>query len=159
MLHPRGFTLVELIVVIIVIAILATVATLGIGKYLLDGRDNQRAANATIIAEALEKYYDRMGEYPGCPVLTSSGASLRNSTLKGVDENAFVTPNAPDGTTNSIQCTNITNANGPDIFSFTGDSSNACLNGYTCRNWTLKYILEGSEGIAQIQSRRSATSP
>ena len=66
MINRRGFTLVELIVVIVVIAILATLATLGFNRYLEDGRDNRRTANATTIAEALEKYYDKNGEYPSC---------------------------------------------------------------------------------------------
>ncbi len=44
---PRGFTLVEVMVVIVIIAILATVVTLGLNGYMAQGRDSQRSSDIT----------------------------------------------------------------------------------------------------------------
>lgn len=48
---------------IAVIGILATITVVGFGRYQADGRDTQRASDASIIVEHLEKYYRANGEY------------------------------------------------------------------------------------------------
>ena len=60
--YPRGFTLVEVLVVVVIIAILATIVTLGLNGYMAQGRDSQRSSDLTTVSEALEKYYDMNGE-------------------------------------------------------------------------------------------------
>src|ERR1700761_8180433 len=99
----RGFTIVELLVVIAVIGILTTITIVGYNRYQQNSRDTQRAAKATVIAEALEKYYDANGEYPSCSQLTASGVTT-SGVLQGVEANALVTPTASSSTTNSITC-------------------------------------------------------
>jgi prepilin-type N-terminal cleavage/methylation domain-containing protein len=59
-----GFTIVELAVAVVIIAILAVIATFSLTKVQEESRDAKRASQATVISEALEKYYDKNGEYP-----------------------------------------------------------------------------------------------
>src|SRR5690349_17112284 len=104
MTNRRGFTLVELIVVIVVIAILATVAIIGLDRYAQDGRDTRRSSNVTAISEALEKYYDKNGEYPSCAALSATGSTVVTTTLKGLDASALLVPEAGTAIDNSIEC-------------------------------------------------------
>lgn len=155
MINRRGFTLVELVVVIAVIAILATVATLGLNKYLEDGRDSRRSANVTTISEALEKYYDKNGEYPSCTAISGAAADVANNVLSGIDQSALVVPNAGSGTTNSIQCGTTLTASGTDFIEYVGDGSPDCLNNGSCLSYTLRYRKEAENTVAQVESRRT----
>lgn len=158
MINRRGFTLVELIVVIVVIAILATLATLGFNRYLEDGRDNRRTANATTIAEALEKYYDKNGEYPSCAAITAAGSIVTSSTLKGVDQSALLVPDADSSVTNSIRCgTNLTpGGTTNDFIQYVGDGSADCNGSGSCLSYTLRFRSEGDSSVSEITSRRTA---
>ena len=62
--NPKGFTLIELIIVIAILAIIATVAVPRVTGVLKKARDNSNKANITIINNALERYYAENGEYP-----------------------------------------------------------------------------------------------
>lgn len=62
--NPKGFTLIELIIVIAILAIIATVAVPRVTGVLKKARDNSNKANITIIKNALERYYAENGEYP-----------------------------------------------------------------------------------------------
>ena len=150
----RGFTLVELIVVIAVIAILATLATLGVGRYLADGRDSQRAANASTISEALEKYYDQNGEYPSCSAVTAAPGTVSSNTLKGLDESALLVPSPASGTTNSVRCGATLALTGTDFFEYIGDGSPDCASSGSCLTYTIRYRSEGDNQIKEIKSRR-----
>lgn len=156
MINRRGFTLVELVVVIAVIAILATLATLGLNKYLEDGRDAKRSASVTAISEALEKYYDKNGEYPSCTAITGTGASVSANILGGIDQSSLVVPDAGSGTTNSIQCGTVLTTTGTDFIEYVGDGSPDCINNGSCLSYTLRYRKEAESTIAQVQSRRTA---
>lgn len=155
MIRRRGFTLVELVVVIAVIAILATLATLGLSRYLQEGRDNRRASNATVIAEALEKYYDQNGEYPSCSAITGSGSSVVTNVLKGLDQASLLAPGASSTTTNSIQCGTTLTVSGPDFYQYAGDGSTDCNGSGSCLSFTLYYKDEVDGQIKQISSRRT----
>ncbi len=152
----KGFTLIELVVIIVVIAILATIATLGLNKYLEDGRDSRRTANVTTISEALEKYYDKNGEYPGCSTLTSDAGVVSQTVLPGIDQSALVVPDADAAVKNSISCNDIA-ATTEDIYQYKGDGSTTCSTGSSCLSYTLRYREEASDSIKEIQSRRSAS--
>ena len=159
MINRRGFTLVEVIVIIIVIAILATITTLGLNRYLEDGRDNRRNANVTAISEALEKYYDQKGEYPSCAAITAAGNTVATNTLKGLDESALLVPEASTGTTNSIRCgTNLT-AGGTDgdFIEYVGDGSATCTGTGSCLSYTLRYRSESNNTVVELNSRRTAS--
>ena len=157
--NARGFTIIELLVVIAVIGILTAISVFSFSKYQANARDSQRSAKATVIAEALEKYYDHNGEYPSCNQITQSATIIRTSVLPGIDPLALLTPKSATGDTNSIKCIDITGANGePDVFAYVGDGSTTCSTGTgtgaACLQWTLKYHEEGSGNIISIQSRR-----
>ncbi len=61
---PKGFTLIELIVVITIIAVLSTIALFGIGKVQASARDVKRASIMNGIRTALERYYADNQKYP-----------------------------------------------------------------------------------------------
>lgn len=144
----KGFTLVELVVVVVVLAILATIGVIAYQLIINDARDSDRASKATQLAESLEKYYQRNGEYPACSQLTGSPESVV-SVLTGLDKNALIAPGAVAGTTNSITCSDLTSTTGPDVFSYTGNAS----------NWTLKYKSEGKNQVVSVASRAVAPPP
>lgn len=59
-----GFTLVELVVTVAVIGILLTIITIASVKLQQQSRDSEREGDVMAIMSALEKYYDKNGEYP-----------------------------------------------------------------------------------------------
>ena len=159
-LPARGFTLVELIIVIAVIAILVTVGTISFTSYLADGRDSQRTSKATVLAEALEKYYDLNGEYPSCAVLSGDVTQITQSVLTGLDQSTFIAPQANSGVSNSISCTNITGVvSDPDVFAYMTDDSTECVSGNSCLEWVLRYRNEGDKSVSELKSRRSKANP
>ncbi len=153
----RGFTIVELLVVISIIGILATITFMGFGRYQADTRDSARSGQATILAESLEKYYEQNGEYPGCPALTGTATTVTTSVLPGVEPQTLLTPQAPSGTTNSIQCADLTNISQPDTFAYVGDNSSTCLSGQACLTFQLKYKDEATGQIITINSRHNTS--
>ena len=154
--NVRGFTIIELLVVIAIIGILTAISIFSFAKYQANARDSQRSAKATVITEALEKYYDHNGEYPSCSNLTQAATTVDTTVLLGIGPNTLLTPKNAAGDTNSIKCRDLTGAAGEaDIFAYVGDGSNACANGAACLKWTLKYKEETSGQIKITQSRRN----
>ena len=156
--NPAGFTLVELIIVIVVIGILASITIVGFGRFQTEATDARRASSATSIAEAIEKYYDTNGEYPGCQAMKA--ADITNTTLRGLEASTVLVPKAQAGTASSIKCGNegnILDIDGADFFEYTGDDSTDCNTGASCLGFNLRYKEEGSESVKSIASRRHAT--
>jgi type II secretory pathway pseudopilin PulG len=150
--------MVEILVVIAIIGILATITFMGFGRYQADTRDSARSNQATILTEALEKYYEQNGEYPSCSALTNANAAtVTTSVLPGVQPQTLVTPQAPSGTTNSIQCTDLTSTSQPDFFAYVGDTSSTCLGSGDCLIFQLKYVQESTGQIVTINSRHKTT--
>ncbi len=151
----NGFTIVEVLVVIAIIGILATFGFSSFTRYQASTRDTQRLSKTTILAEALEKYYDQNGEYPGCLDIVKDSAIVTTTILPGLSVNILLTPNSASGDTNSIKCTDLTGDSGEaDIFAYVGDGSVACSSGSACLGWTLKYKDEITGTIKSMTSRR-----
>ncbi len=155
---PKGFTLVELVVVIAVIGILAGISIVGFSRYQADTRDARRSSSVISITEALEKYYDVNGEYPSCSALSATGTNVSQATLKGINQSTLIAPQASSSDTNSIKCTSsgsILTSSGIDFFEYQGDGSPDCNGSGSCLQFTLKYKDEGSGTIKTISSRRN----
>jgi type IV pilus assembly protein PilA len=61
--HPRGFTLVELLVVVVMVAVLATVAVFGVRKYILAAKSSEAYTMVASIQAAEEAYKDETFVY------------------------------------------------------------------------------------------------
>jgi prepilin-type N-terminal cleavage/methylation domain-containing protein len=152
-----GFTLVELIVVVSVIGILAAVTVVGFSRYQADARDARRATSVTTISEALEKYYDENGEYPGCTLIEQDASIITTEVLPGLQATTLVAPQTTSSQTNAIQCGETLTINGDDFFEYTGDGSADCLSGDSCLSYSLKYKDEASGTIQSLDSRRQTS--
>ena len=64
MKQQKGFTIVEIAVVIVVIALIATITIVAFSQVQKQSRDKKREADVLAFQTALEKYYDKNGEYP-----------------------------------------------------------------------------------------------
>lgn len=156
MRKANGFTIVEILIVVGIIGILSTIGFIGFGKYQADTRDSEREAKASIIIEALEKYYDKNGEYPSCTSITDvNTTTVTTSVLPGLDSKTLIAPQAAPGITNSLACTDLTSTSQSDFFAYVGDSSSTCLMGNACLIYQLKYKSESTGRIVTIDSRRS----
>lgn len=154
----RGFTIIELLVVVSVIGILATISLVGFNRYQADSRDAQRSSQATILAEALEKYYDKNGEYPSCNAMTDIASNVVDNTLVGTNPEVLVAPQAASDQTNSIDfCTSITPSTPTDSFAYVGDGTSTCSTGDACLQYTLQYKEESTNTIKTITSRRQTS--
>ena len=150
----QGFTIIELIVVIVVIGILAAITVLGLSQYQAKTRDADRAASATVISEALEKYYNNKGEYPSCTAVTGAASTVTGSAgaLAGVTVGAIRTPTEASTETNSIKCDDMTTLPG-DYYSYVGDGSADCSGSSSCLQYKLQYQEESTDSIKTVYSR------
>ncbi|HEU5121893.1 MAG TPA: fibronectin type III domain-containing protein [Candidatus Saccharimonadales bacterium] len=151
--NARGFTIVEIVVTVVVISILASLAVFGYSQVQKDARNSARASKIQVIADALEKYYAKNGEYPGCPAMTQSGNQVAANVLPGIDADALVAPGSPAGTTNSIVCTALSAGSNTNNFAYVGDGSATCSTGNACLYYTLQYRNEGSGAIVAVDSK------
>ena len=74
-LRPRGFTLIELMVVIAIIGILSSIIVAGLNGAREGARDAERISDINNIALALALYYSDNGYYP-CTIYTNSCGAL-----------------------------------------------------------------------------------
>jgi prepilin-type N-terminal cleavage/methylation domain-containing protein len=153
--NRSGFTITELIIVVVIIGILTAISIVSYSKIQASTRDSQRQAKATVLAEALEKYYDKNGEYPSCSAMTAPATTVSTSTLKGIDPSALIVPTAGSGTSTSVQsgCTNPNFPTGTDEILYVGDNSSTCTT-TDCLQYTIKYLKESDGTVATIASRR-----
>lgn len=152
--NKLGFTIVEVTITIVIVGLLVSIGIFSYVKIQAESRDSQRTARINILIEALEKYYAKNGEYPSCSAMTQSADTVASTVLPGLDKTALVAPKAPAGTTNSITCTALVGASGPDVFAYVGDGSTTCSSGAACLKYTLQYREENTNGtIKSLDSR------
>lgn len=155
----NAFTLVEVLVVVIILIIITTIAVMSYSRFQADARDNVRKTKASILSEALEKYYVKNGEYPGVRTLTSNNISQVKSILSITDSEVFVMPGASSTTINSITADTA----GTSMIAYNGDSvdeneKNSCKTSASvtagCDEFRLQWIDEKGED-QEIKSRHS----
>ena len=143
----NGFTIIELLVVIVIIGILSTISISSFSRIQADARDNQRKSRVVAITDALEKYYNKNGEYPSCNDIAYPNTSIETvatNILEGIDPNILTAPNINAGT-NSVICTEPTNS---DSFSYIVKEN--------LLSYSLKYKEESSgKVISSTNERRS----
>src|SRR5690242_7392508 len=98
----HGFTIIEVLVVTVIIAVVSGLILLTYSKIEADSRNTERSSRLKVIAGALEKYYQKNGEFPGCTGMTQAGSQVSTNVLPGLDATSLLTPTNPSGTTNSI---------------------------------------------------------
>ena len=147
--NRNGFTIIELVVVIVIIAILATISIVGFTNIQQGARNTQRSSQINTLAEALEKYYSKNGEYPSCASIASpvTPNTVVTTVLPGLDPNLLTAPTAVSGT-NSVQCTDPTS---PSQFGYIVLGSG--------NSYTLKYKEENTGTIIPLDSRHHSISP
>lgn len=62
---PRGFTLIEILIVIVLIGVLSTIGLETFQSAQKKGRDAQRKSDLSQVQKALELYYNDKNQYPG----------------------------------------------------------------------------------------------
>jgi prepilin-type N-terminal cleavage/methylation domain-containing protein len=145
----RAFTIIEVLVVITVISVLTGATMLSTTKYQQNARDSERQSKSTIIASALEKYYEENNEYPRCALITDTPANVKSTTLKGLaNVDSLKAPRAVSGS-NSVVCGTTVPASPQDAFLYT------CTSNIACAKWELKYRKESDGAIVSIPSQRT----
>lgn len=157
MKRSPGFTIVEIIVVVIVTAIIVSVAFFAFTKIQKDSRDTIRQGNVTIIAHALERYYQTNGEYPSVRNLVNNYAGNTGTVvaaLLNITTDSLKMPKMPTSATNALY-----SGGSPvnDYIVYTGTSvvnNAACQSSTTggCEKFTLTYAQETGANIT-INSR------
>lgn len=140
MKRKDGFTIVEIAVVIVIISILATLTITAYNRVQVNARNDATKSKAAVISEALEKYYEKNGQYPpDCTALTGTVGSVTSSFLQGIDGNTLTRSGNAAGT-NSLICSSVPNTTN---FSYDGSIS----------QYNLSYKEESTGKIVTFNSR------
>jgi prepilin-type N-terminal cleavage/methylation domain-containing protein len=78
---PKGFTLIEILIVVAIIAILASVVLVGLGPTQQKGRDARRLSDLRETQNALELYYNAEGHYPDAPSWDLLSSDITNAGI------------------------------------------------------------------------------
>lgn len=144
MTRKSGFTIVEIAVVIVIISVLATLTIIAYNRVQANARNDSSKSKATIISEALEKYYEKNGNYPACTQLSGTVSTVISSYLQGLDPN-IVTRAGSQAGTNSIDCSTDPNTS---KFTYNGNAD----------TYELKYQEELTGDIVVFNSRHKPPS-
>ncbi len=157
----HGFTLVEILVVVIVIVILAVIAGFAYTGYQAQSRNSARSAQAHIIADSLEKYYDKNGEYPSvAAIVQPQPGSIVQSKLKLSNPKVLILPGSTPETTNSLTQSDSS----PSQLAYNGgsespDEQDQCENDPNggCDSFDLQWLNENGD-TQEIQSNHRGRS-
>lgn len=140
MKRKDGFTIVEIAVVIAIISILAVLTITAYNRVQVNARNDATKSKATVISEALEKYYEKNGQYPpDCAALTGTVGTVASSYFQGIDSNTL-TRNGNATGTNSLVCSGE-----PSTTNFSYDGSTDQYN--------LSYKEESTGKVVTFNSR------
>jgi len=159
-LFSRAFTLVELLIVIAIIGVIGTVSVVGFTGVQKNARDQARDSQTTIIANALEKYYDDNNEYPSVAMMTSQNVDLIKQKLKITDSTILKFPLAT--TESSIVASNPS----PTLIVYSANTSDSTknaqcqtdANGY-CDGFVLQYKKEFDGSVVVANSLHNTFTP
>lgn len=76
--YPRGFSLIELMIVVSILTILASIAIVNYQNFFKSSRDSKRQSDLRFIQGALEQYHNDQNYYPAAVV----GATCTDGTFK-----------------------------------------------------------------------------
>ncbi|MFZ2836251.1 Fimbrial protein precursor [compost metagenome] len=158
MKNRSGFTVIELLISIAIIGVLLAISILTFSKQQVEARDQTRYSRSTILAEAIEKYYEEHGEYPSVPSLVSeSGVSGSAVAAKlNVEIGTIVFPGVGSSTTNSLTSGSPTSTKAKYTASSVNSTENtACQTSATggCDSFTITYKKEADNTDVVISSR------
>lgn len=161
--NSKAFTIVEIVVVITIIAILSSLAVITFNSVRQDSRDATRQSNATIISEALEKYYEEHGEYPSVASIVNSQPANTGPAIASklaIPEGSLKMPNMPSSASNGIAAGSEPLNNYLVYEASSADDNASCQNDANagCDRFALRYLEESSEAVKTIESRRSSRS-
>ena len=95
----RGFTIVELLVSVAIIVLLTGIIVTNLVSSKAKARDSKRISDVAQIQLALERYFDRCGQYP-LPTSAAADVTASNGCPTGVNLATFISvvPTSPSGT-------------------------------------------------------------
>ena len=154
MKNKTGFTLVELIVVIAILGLLTVIAVFNYLNVQRQARDEQRATDATVVAESLERYFAKNGEYPSVSQMTNSDGNAVRQLLGLGSIDSLLAPLATSGATNSWQTgtASISNQLTYKCKSTTPPATTPC------EDFTIQYFSEQESTLVAIDSRNKTAS-
>lgn len=157
--NSKAFTIVEMIIVIVVVAILSTLAVITFNSIRQDSRDAARQGSVTIISEALEKYYERNGEYPSvASVVNNNSANTGEAiaTKLSIPVSSLATPRMPDTATNALTSDITPSDDYITYIAHSAENNLGCQNDVNggCDEFTLSYNEESTNDTKVVESRR-----
>lgn len=149
----KGYTIVEVLVVIVVISILSGLTLLAYTQIRTDANDSSRNNKARIIAEALEKYYDKNKEYPTIASVADREADAVQAKLGIADIDVLLFPGREDDLSAIVSSAPTTSTL---QYSAQSEVNNeGCIEGGGCDSFKLTYLKESDGSPVEIKSRRS----
>ncbi len=156
----NGFTIVELVVATAVIVIIATITTLTYTNVQKDSRDSKKLASATSLAESLERYFERNGEYPTVATVTNPNATTVKQTLDVTTLSTLLGPTAAAGSNVNVWKTGNATSSNQFTYSPNTDNSDSCKTLSTaadaCIDYKIQYYKEKTGTVETITSRYKA---
>ena len=158
--YNNGFTLIEVLIVSTIIVIATSVTTVTYLNVQKDSRDTKKLASATSLAESLERFFERNGEYPPVASVTDPNAVTVKQMLDVPTLNSLLHPNAPSGSSVNVWKTGTTSTTNQFTYTPNTDTSDSCrtLSSSTdaCMDYKIQFYKEKTGTVETIYSRYKA---